>query len=68
VITAVDGVAIDQDHQFINEAILSHSPGDTITLTVDRNGQTQDIDVTLGTRPANLPTSVEPTQETEPAG
>ncbi|CAN5628111.1 trypsin-like peptidase domain-containing protein [soil metagenome] len=68
VITAIDGVAIDQDHQFINEAILSHSPGDTITLTVDRNGQSQDIDVTLGTRPANLPTSVEPTPETEPAG
>jgi 2-alkenal reductase len=68
VITAIDGVAIDQDHQFINEAILSHNPGDTITLTVDRNGQTQDINVTLGTRPANLPTSVEPTPETDTAG
>lgn len=65
VITAVDGTAIDQDHQFINEAILAHQPGDTITLTVDRNGESHDIEITLGTRPANLSTSTEPTPDTE---
>jgi S1-C subfamily serine protease len=54
VITAVDGVTIDGDHQFINEAIMNHKPGDTVTLTIDRNGQSQDITVTLGTRPADL--------------
>lgn len=54
VITAVDGVTIDQHNQFINEAIMNHKPGDTIKLTVDRNGQTQQITVTLGTRPADL--------------
>jgi serine protease Do len=54
VITAVDGVTIDSNHQFINEAIMNHKPGDTIKLTVDRNGQTQEITVTLGTRPADL--------------
>lgn len=59
VITAVDGTTIDQDHQFINMAILNHQPGDTITLTVLRNGETQDVTVTLGTRPADLATTEE---------
>lgn len=59
VITAVDGTTIDQDHQFINMAILDHQPGDTVTLTVLRNGETQDIKVTLGTRPTDLPTTQE---------
>jgi 2-alkenal reductase len=54
IITAVDGVAIDGDHQFINEAIMNHKPGDTVKLTIDRNGQSQDVTVTLGTRPADL--------------
>lgn len=54
VITAVNGVTIDGHHQFINEAIMDHKPGDTIKLTVTRNGQSQDISVTLGTRPADL--------------
>jgi S1-C subfamily serine protease len=54
IITAVDGVTIDGNHQFINEAIMSHKPGDTVTLTVDRNGQSQDVTITLGTRPADL--------------
>ncbi len=63
VVTAVDGKTIDQDNQFINMAILDHKPGDKITLTVDRNGQSQDIDVTLGTRPSDLPLTVEPTPD-----
>jgi S1-C subfamily serine protease len=54
IITAVDGVTLDQDHQFINLVIFDHQPGDTVTLTVDRDGQTQQIQVTLGTRPAEL--------------
>jgi len=54
VITAVDGVTLDGDHQFINETIMNHKPGDTVKLTVDRNGQTQEVTVTLGTRPADL--------------
>jgi S1-C subfamily serine protease len=29
-------------------------PGDTVTVTVERNGQTQDIQVTLAQRPSNL--------------
>ncbi|MGH2548244.1 MAG: S1C family serine protease [Thermomicrobiales bacterium] len=62
VITAVDGTTIDQDHQFMNLAVLTHNPGDTIKLTVDRNGQSQEISITLGTRPAGLAAS-EPAQD-----
>jgi S1-C subfamily serine protease len=54
IITAVDGVTLDQDHQFINLVIFDHKPGDTVALTVNRNGNTQQISVTLGTRPADL--------------
>jgi len=63
VVTAVDGKAIDQDNQFVDMAILDHKPGDKITLTVERNGQSQDIEVTLGTRPSDLPLTVEPTPD-----
>jgi S1-C subfamily serine protease len=54
IITAVDGVTLDQDNQFINLVVFDHKPGDTVTLTVDRDGETMQIDVTLGTRPADL--------------
>ena len=33
-------------------AIAQKQPGDKMTLTVVRNGQPQDITVTLGNRPA----------------
>ncbi|HET8522507.1 MAG TPA: trypsin-like peptidase domain-containing protein [Thermomicrobiales bacterium] len=54
VITAVDGQQIDAQHSLVNMLIFDHKPGDTIKLTVDRNGSTQQLTVTLGTRPANL--------------
>ena len=34
----------------------NYSPGQTVTLTVKRGGQTQNIKVKLGTRPASTPT------------
>ena len=54
IITAVDGVELDQDNQFINLVIFEHKPGDTVTLTVNRNGESIEVSVTLGTRPADL--------------
>jgi S1-C subfamily serine protease len=51
VVTAVDGeeVASAEDLQ---RAIDSHQPGDTITLTVERDGETRSVEVTLDTRPS----------------
>ena len=46
VITAVDGVPVDDAEQLI-VAIRTHSPGDTVTLTIQRDGQTSDVKVTL---------------------
>jgi 2-alkenal reductase len=54
VITAVDGQVIDQDHPFINEVLFDHAPGDKVTLTVNRNGEEQQIEVTLGQRPSGF--------------
>jgi serine protease Do len=51
IITAIDGQAIDAEHQ-LDVMLLQHEPGDTVTLDVLRNGATQQIQLTLGTRPA----------------
>ncbi len=50
VIVAVDDTEIT-DPTSLGAAIATYQPGDTITVTIDRNGTTQDIALTLGTRP-----------------
>ncbi len=50
VIVAVDDDEIT-DPTSLGAVIASHQPGDTITVTVERNGSTQDLTVILGTRP-----------------
>jgi 2-alkenal reductase len=54
VVTAVNDVAIDQNNYFINLVVLDHKPGDTVTLTVVRDGNELQLDVTLGVRPVEL--------------
>ena len=52
IITAIDGTAIDSSHPL--DLVMSQlSPGKTVTLKINRNGQTVEASVTLGTRPAN---------------
>src|SRR3954451_15239659 len=50
VIKAVDGQAI-KDPSDLSSAIAVKKPGDTVTLRIERNGLTQELDVKLGTRP-----------------
>jgi S1-C subfamily serine protease len=50
VVTAVDGQAIDQPSD-LGVVVATHKPGDKVTVTVDRNGKSQDITVTLGKKP-----------------
>ena len=50
VIVAVDDAEI-ADPTSLGAAIAGYQPGDTITVTVERNGTAQDVAVTLGTRP-----------------
>lgn len=53
VITAVDKQPVTGMDGVIDYLFTSKQPGDKITLTVLRNGQQQDVTVTLGQRPAN---------------
>jgi S1-C subfamily serine protease len=50
VITEVDGKRVDGMEEVIN-AVNAASPGDEMELTVDRDGETKTITVTLGVRP-----------------
>jgi putative serine protease PepD len=50
VITAVNGKSVATTQGFI-ETVDNYAPGQTITLTVKRNGQQQSIQLKLGTRP-----------------
>ena len=49
-ITAIDRTTV-VDVDALGVAILSHKPGDTVTVTVLRNGATTTVTATLGTRP-----------------
>jgi S1-C subfamily serine protease len=51
IVVAVDGQTVDADHD-LSTRILPHVPGDTVTLSVVRDGRTLEVAVTLGTLPA----------------
>jgi S1-C subfamily serine protease len=59
VITAIDGEKVETAEQ-LQRAIDSHKPGDTIELTFWRNGDSQTVDVELGTRPNQLEPEPQP--------
>ncbi len=50
IITAIDGVPLDATHD-LSTQIVPHQPGDTVTLTVLRDGSTISVRVTLGVLP-----------------
>lgn len=51
IVVAVDGDVVDAEHD-LSTRILPHVPGDEVSLSVVRGGQTLEIAVTLGTLPA----------------
>lgn len=51
VITAIDGRPVATFDQMLSYLITNKSPGDTVVLTILRDAQTQDVTVTLGSRP-----------------
>ena len=53
-VTAINGKAITSTQQFI-ETVDTYGPGQTITVTVKRGGNTQTLKLTLGTRPNTQP-------------
>ena len=52
VITAIDGQPVNTFDDMLVYLSLQTSPGQDVTLTILRDGQTQDVTVTLGTRPS----------------
>ena len=55
-ITAINGQRVNTTNQFV-ATIANYAPGDTVTLTVQRGGQTKTVKLTLGSQPANAPSS-----------
>jgi putative serine protease PepD len=51
VVTAIDGDAISGADD-LTANVSAHKPGDTVTISVTRNGKTVMLTVTLGTRPS----------------
>jgi putative serine protease PepD len=49
-ITSFDGRTVASPSD-LGEAVLSHEPGDTVDVVVQRNGDRETVKVTLGTRP-----------------
>ena len=54
-ITAIDGKPVATTDAFI-ATLDDYSPGQTVTLTITRNGQTKHLSVKLAARPASAPT------------
>jgi S1-C subfamily serine protease len=50
-VTAIDGNTIRTFDELISYLVTNKSPGDTVVLTVLRDGQSQDRTITLGARP-----------------
>jgi len=50
-VTAIDGKSVRTFDELISYLVTNKSPGDTVVLTVIRDGQSQDISITLGARP-----------------
>jgi serine protease Do len=53
IITSIDGKAIDEEHP-LDATLAQSAPGDTVTVDVLRDGTHLSLEVTLGTRPADL--------------
>jgi S1-C subfamily serine protease len=53
IITAIDGQKVTDMPQ-LQKIIATHKPGDVITLSVVRNGRTQQVQATLGSKPVGF--------------
>ena len=53
VVIAVDGNPVLQNND-LSELIATHRPGEEATLTVIRDGERDEVEVTLGSRPADV--------------
>jgi membrane-associated protease RseP (regulator of RpoE activity) len=57
VIKSVDGTTVEAPKDF-RDAIQDKAAGDTVTLSIERDGQAQDVTATLEARPEPLPRAI----------
>jgi S1-C subfamily serine protease len=53
VVIAVDGKPVLENND-LSKLVAIHKPGDKVTLQILRDGEKQDVEVTLGSRPADV--------------
>jgi 2-alkenal reductase len=53
IITAINGASLAEGNS-LRRVLTQYKPGDTVTLTLLRDGREQTTDITLGTRPTDL--------------
>ena len=53
IISSIEGITIDNEHP-LDDVLTQNAPGKTVTIGVLRDGQAIQLQLTLGTRPANL--------------
>ncbi len=53
IITSIEDERVDVDHR-LEDILSQYKPGDTVSLELLRDGEKRTLDVTLGTRPADL--------------
>jgi putative serine protease PepD len=51
-VVSVDGQPVSEPGD-VTDALDGHEPGDSVEVEVERGGTREQLDVTLGTRPAN---------------
>ncbi|NMC45682.1 MAG: PDZ domain-containing protein [Chloroflexi bacterium] len=52
IIVALDGVAVKDYNALLSYLIMNKAPGDTVIVTILRNGIEKNLEVTLGSRPS----------------
>jgi S1-C subfamily serine protease len=53
IVLAIEGTTVDSEHP-LDALLTSYAPGQSVKLTILRDGQQMDVSITLGTRPENL--------------
>jgi S1-C subfamily serine protease len=53
IITAIDGVPLHNFDELLGYLVNNTTVGQTVTLTIVRDGQTMEVPVTLGERPTD---------------
>ena len=65
IITAIDGQAMKRPEEFIAYLEMNKKAGETLTVTILRDGEQRDVTLTLGERPASqMPSGPQPSQPT----